>query len=53
VLNFGVNITVTRQRTEAGSFAHNTKPSDPVQDGELLHYLSDYCILRNDFDECS
>jgi len=30
VLGFGLNSTVTRQGTDAGSCAHNTKPSYPV-----------------------
>ena len=49
VLRFRLNSTVTRQRTDAGSCVHNTKPSDPVKDGGFLHDLSDYCVLRNAF----
>jgi len=49
VLGFGLNSNVTKQGTDAGSCAHNTKPSYPVKDGGFLYYLSDYCVLRNAF----
>lgn len=49
VLGFGLNSTVTRQGTDAGSCAHNTKPSYPVKGGGFIHCLSDNCVLRNAF----
>lgn len=49
----GLNSAVTRQRTEAESCEHNTKPSDPVKDGGFLQHRNDYYVLRNDFAACS